>query len=169
MDKPEEVTTVESNEPQIEEPVTNEPKVKDWEAFLASLFKKSPASASNLEQGNLLEPIQLNRTGLTVQLGFPVGAKVFYDYLNQPEAYEKLKMNLAEYFEFDTDNIHLNLILVEKEKAQEENFRSKAEIKAEKEQQEKDNKRDQLATDPLIKHAESIFNTKIDRIHLNED
>ncbi len=147
---------------------SNIPKVKDWEAFLAHLFEQSPASASNLEQGNLLEPIQLGETSLTVQLGFPGGARVFFDYLNEPEAFEKLKKNISNYFEIEEEKIHLNLQLVEKEKAIEENFKSKAEIKAEQEQRERDNQKEKIATDPLIKHAESIFNTKIDRIQLND-
>ena len=171
--KDEEIETVtendqaeESTDEKATQPVPE--KNKSWEGFSEYLFSTSPASASNLEQGNLLRPILYTDSSLVVDLGFPESAKVFFDYLNEPESFEKLKNNLANFFDLTADQVQCNLTLVEKVRAQNENFKSKVEIKVEEEKRKDMETEQMISEDPIIKHAESIFNSSVDKVRLNK-
>ncbi len=163
-------------EAEVEQPAQVQPESvvsvehdKTWEGFCAYLFSSSPASASNLEQGNLVRPIMLSESSLVIDLGFPESAKVFYDYLNEPESYDKLKGNLSKFFKLEPEQIECNLTLVEKERAASENFKSKVEIKVEEEKLNDMETEEKISNDPIIQHAQSIFSTKIDKVRLNKN
>ncbi|EQC43506.1 DNA polymerase III subunit gamma/tau [Bacteriovorax sp. Seq25_V] len=152
--------------PSIEKEKSNEPK--DWNGFLSFLRSVSPAASANLEQGNLLSPISYTAEMLSVELGYPMSSKVFYDYLNEKEAFDKLMNNLSNYFQIDHGKIDLKIQLVGKEEAEEQQFKSKIEIKYEAEQERLKQMETNLVNDPVIKHAETIFNSKVDKITLND-
>lgn len=151
-----------------EEKIIISEDMKNWEGFLKHLSINSPAASSNLEQGNLLSPVNYTGDAVAISLGFPTSAKVFFDYLNESESYNKLQEALAEFFGVDKEKVSLSLDLVEKEKAEKEDFKSKFEIKVEAEEKEKEKKIQEIEADPLIKHAEDIFGSQIDKILLNE-
>lgn len=155
-------------------PIVNEPTEKksesaspiisqkdlSWEGFLAYLNEKSPASASNLEQGNILMPIRLGANDLSIELGFGYSGLVFLDYLKEAEVYQKLLKNLSEYFNIPKENIKLEL----KEISAEENFTSVAEIKEQKAQITMQDKVENFKNNPLLKEAEKIFNSRVDKV-----
>jgi DNA polymerase-3 subunit gamma/tau len=137
-------------------------KNDDWDGFLNFLRERSPASASNLEQGNLTKPIRRNGDAVHVELGFNFSGLVFLDYLKESEVFQKLINNLAEYFQVSKEQIHLVLIEVKSE----EEFVSRAEIrKIEAENTELD-LIEQFKKNPLLKEAEKIFNSKVDKVIL---
>ncbi|MBC7537714.1 MAG: DNA polymerase III subunit gamma/tau, partial [Bacteriovorax sp.] len=88
-------------------------KQMSWEGFLNFLNIKAPASASNLEQGNITSPLRLENGELSVELGFGYSGLVFLDYLSEPEVFQKLINNLSEYFEVDKNKINLQLLNVQ--------------------------------------------------------
>lgn len=152
----------------VEEVVVADQGEKTWEGFLDYLSEVSPASSSNLEQGNLTKPIAHIDNSVAVSLGFPQSAKVFFDYLNEEEAYQKLRTNLAAYFKVENEKVNLTLDLVDKAEAEKTSFKSKFEIKVKEEEIENQNKENEIANHDMIKHAEDIFGSSIDKIILNE-
>ena len=157
------------------EPVKNEtqPKVmiksvgkKDlsWEGFLNDLGTKSPVSASNLEQGNTIAPLRLENGQLDVELGFGYSGQVFMDYLNEPEMFDKLLNNLSDYFEVDKKNIKLKLISV----SPNDEFVSQSDIREQKAQVTMSDRVEEFKNNPLLREAEKIFNTKVDKVILDQ-
>ncbi|RLA64209.1 MAG: DNA polymerase III subunit gamma/tau [Epsilonproteobacteria bacterium] len=135
-------------------------KKKTWESFLAHLIKKSPATASNLEQGNLIKPIELGEDGLIVYFGFPPSSKVFYEYLQDDE----IKANLVNFLKiyFAVSNIKFETRL------EQGKFKSKADIRQQKTDEVIDAKKQEILNTPIIKEAEAIFNTKVDKVFIRE-
>jgi len=151
-------------EPKEEEPAEILPSdyKKTWEGFLAYLYQVAPASASNLEQGNILAPLHFNGETAVLNLGFNKSGKIFLNYLREPDSYEKLVNNLAKFFEIEPDQVELSL----EDAADKEDFESRAQIEQRKEQQMIDNKKEEFRNNPLIKKAEEIFNKKIEQIKI---
>lgn len=136
-----------------------------WEGFLNYLNSKSPASASNLEQGNITSPLRLENGGLSVELGFGYSGMVFYDYLSEPEVYQKLINNLSEYFEIENNKIRLELIKVNSE----ENFISTAAIKEQLAEVSMQEKVENFKNNPFLKEAEKMFNAKVDKVIIDNN
>ena len=131
-----------------------------WEGFLNYLNVKAPASASNLEQGNITSPLRLENGELSLELGFGYSGLVFMDYLSEPEVFSKLQNNLAEYFEVEKNKIRLQLINVQSS----ENFVSTAEIKEQLAETSMQEKVESFKNNPLLREAEKIFNAKVDKV-----
>lgn len=140
---------------------------KTWDGFLTFLSDVSPVMSANMEQGNLLGELVVVGDKVSIEIGYPVSAKVFYDHMNNQETIEKIKAELRKYF--SVQEIDLKLELVEKEKAQETQFKSKFDINIENENIEKAHMRKEIEEDEMLKVAGSLFNTKIDKIVLNNE
>ncbi len=139
---------------------SNPPKKKDWESFLTHLNNLSPVTASNLEQGNLVKPIEIKNGKLSVEFGLPPSGKVFYDYLNEEATLKRIENYLRDYFK---QKVEFKLSMI----GSKENFYSKAEM-AQKEKEDLDKtKRAQILSHPMLKEAQGLFNTKVDKIFIN--
>lgn len=138
------------------------PVVKNltWEGFLNYLSAKSPASASNLEQGNITSPLRLENGELSIELGFGYSGLVFLDYLKEAEVFQKLINNLSDYFAIEKTKIHLKLISVEPN----ENFISTAQIKEQLAEVSMQERVENFKNNPLLKEAEKMFNAKVDKV-----
>jgi DNA polymerase-3 subunit gamma/tau len=135
-----------------------------WEGFLNDLGKKSPVSASNLEQGNTIAPLILENGRLTIELGFGLSGLVFMDYLNEPEMLNKVTNNLSDYFEIDKNNIFLKLISM----ADTGEFVSQSDIREQKAQVTMLDRVEEFKNNPLLREAEKIFNSKVDKVILDQ-
>jgi DNA polymerase-3 subunit gamma/tau len=153
----------EISEPEIIQMPDNVVLDQGWDGFLNFLNDKSPASASNLEQGNLTKPIKLTNDSLHIELGFSFSGLVFLDYLQEPEVYQKLLNNLSEYFRIKKENIRIDLIEVKDE----QDFVSKAEIKRMEAEITEQDKIQAFKNNPILKEAEKIFNSKVDKVILD--
>ncbi len=131
-----------------------------WEGFLTYLNSKSPASASNLEQGNITSPLRLENGEISVELGFGFSGAVFFDYLSESEVHQKIVNHLSEYFAVDKNKVHLQLKQVENN----ENFVSTAEIKEQLAEISLQEKIENFKNNPLLKEAEKMFNAKVDKV-----
>ncbi len=160
-DKEEAVAVVEKTK---EEVIHN----KDWEGFLKFLNSVSPASASNLEQGNLVRPISYDGSSLTLELGFGPAEKVFYDYISEVQTKERLKEKLLSFFAIDLENLNFHITLLDGKSKEEKNFMSLAEIDRKKLEDERAQKKEDLLNHPMLKEAESLFQTKIDKIVIDD-
>ena len=135
-----------------------------WEGFLNDLGLKAPVSASNLEQGNTIAPLRLENGHLNIELGFGYSGQVFMDYLNEQENFNKLLNNLSEYFEVDKANIKLELVSV----SPNADFVSQSEIREQKAQVTIDDRVAEFKSNPLLREAEKIFNSKVDKVILDQ-
>ncbi|OUR92990.1 DNA polymerase III, subunit gamma and tau [Halobacteriovorax marinus] len=142
---------------------------RDWDGFLAYLFKVSPAAASNLEQGNILSPLSYNGDSVFIEIGFPESSGVFLEYLNEADSFAKLEQQVSSFFNVEIEKINLQLEMVEEEKAIESDFKSKAQIKQFEEEKVEAGKKEELLANPLIKQAEEIFNSKIDKVIITKN
>jgi DNA polymerase-3 subunit gamma/tau len=147
----------------IEEKKSTGPKDLTWEGFLNDLGSRSPASASNLEQGNTLSPLRLDNGHLYIELGFGYSGQVFMDYLNEPEVFQKVVNNLADYFGVEKANVKLEL----KQAQAKDDFVSQAEIREQKAQVTMQDRMDEFKNNPLLKEAEKLFNAKVDKVILD--
>lgn len=131
-----------------------------WEGFLTYLNSKSPASASNLEQGNITSPLHFENGVLSVELGFGFSGMVFFDYLSDNEVHQKVVNHLADYFSIDKNNVQLKL----KEVLSHETFVSTAAIKEQLAEISMQEKIETFKNNPLLKEAEKMFNAKVDKV-----
>lgn len=135
-----------------------------WEGFLNDLGSKAPVSASNLEQGNTIAPLRLENGNLEIELGFGYSGQVFMDYLNEPENFDKLLNNLSEYFEVDKKSIKLQLVSV----SPNDDFVSQSEIREQQAQVTMHDRVEEFKSNPLLREAEKIFNSKVDKVILDQ-
>lgn len=153
-----------------EEPVTVSPEApaKDWDNFIEYVRKVSPPAAVNLEQGNLLHPVQKKQDGVDIELTFAPEQKLFHDYLSEADNKERMSQFASEFFEVPPNAIFFSFKLIDEQKKKEHGFMSKVEVR-EKEEEEQINKRkNEFVSHPLIQEAEKIFNSKIDKIVLDD-
>lgn len=142
--------------------VENEIKDFSWGAFITYLQSKSPATASNLEQGNLLSPICFDGNNLRVEVGFSLSAQVFMEYLSEPDVHQKIVLHLSSYFDISINSVSLEL----KEALPNEEFFSHAEVKEQEIRASMQEKVEEFKKHPLLVEAEKLFNAKIDKIIL---
>jgi len=152
----------------IEENTVPRKAVKTWDDFLPFLRKNSPATAANIEHGNLINPISVSETSVSIFLGFPEDSAVFKEYLEEKDTLARLKNNMADFFEIGLDKIQFKTKLLSVEEKKDTNFKTKVEIDDEIKLNDEEAKRQKILNDPYVQEAEKLFNTKIDKIILNQ-
>ncbi len=141
---------------------------KTWNEFLGYLRQTSPATAANLEHGNLLEEIDTDSVPLIIQIAFPEDASVIKEYVDEKDIYARLKNHLADFFEIDIEKIQFRTTLLTHEEKKDKNFRTKVEIDDEARNNRLEERRQKILNDPYVKEAEKLFNVKIDKIILKD-
>lgn len=154
--KKEVVEKTSAPEPNVSLPVIE----KTWDNFLIYLTKKAPATASNLEQGNLVSPIFYDQKSVRIDVGFNVAGKVFFDYLNDQNVTKKIINHLGEFFAVEESMAQVKFQLIDSHV----DFKSTADIRDENEKQIEEMKINNFKTNPLLQKAEKIFNSKIDKV-----
>ena len=155
-------------EPPISPPVSVE-QTKSWSETLTSLSSLTPVTVSYLEKGNILEPIKVQNSHISIKLGFPHDGAIFFNYLQDKNISDKLHTNLATVFNCRSEQVDLQLKLLNKKEQVLLNFISISEIEKRKKRQQMDEKKKILINNPLLKQAEQIFNSKVkaDNVVLN--
>ena len=143
-------------------PTANVPK--SWKGFLEHVHNISPVTGHNLEQGNINSEPKIISENLVVEIGFPKSAKVFFEYLSQLEIQKNLSKEFGEYYGVDIEQVVLNFDL----KGQEDSFRSVANIKDEEHEEKIKKREENILNNPNLKMAESLFNTKVDKVVVNK-
>lgn len=167
---PEKSEAIEVKEVQLEKEIIEKVIVEkidetpSWKGFLKHLYAISAAKGSNLEQGNIISEPKMLGEGVTVKLGFPKSAKVFYEYLSQLDVRVEIEKELAAYYKVNVEKVDLELDL----KGQEETFHSVANLKDIKLEEDIKEAEEQIRNDPSIKMAEELFNSKVDKIIIDK-
>jgi DNA polymerase-3 subunit gamma/tau len=141
---------------------------KTWNDFLSFLRQTSPATAANLEHGNLFEELNTESVPLLIQIAFPEEAAVFKEFVDEREVYSRLKNHLADFFEIDIEKIQFRTQVLSQEEKKDKNFKTTVEIDDEARLNREESKRQKILNDPYVKEAEKLFNSKIDKIILKE-
>jgi DNA polymerase-3 subunit gamma/tau len=149
---------------------TEAPKklTKSWDDFLGYLRMASPATAANLEHGNLIEELNFESSQFVIKVAFPEDAAVFKDYLDEKEIYARLKNHLADFFEMDIESLQFKTQLLSHEEKKDKNFKTKVELGDEARKNKEEERKQKILNDPYVKEAEKLFNSKIDKIILND-
>jgi len=148
---------------QAPSPAVEPVKKLDWEGFIQFLYKESPATAANLEQGNLVSKISLNSESLSLKIGFKNDGKIFFDYMNDRNAQSTLQKNASAYFEKAEENINIELSITD-----DEDFLTMAELHLKQKEEEIQNKEQELLNNPSLKEIQEAFNAKIDKVIINK-
>ena len=139
-------------------------KEMTWEGFLSNLSSISPATASNLEQGNIINRIKYEEADkLEIILGFSTESEVFFDYLSEKSSQEKVTDELANYFEVERNKIIFELKLLEDSEKERIGFNSIVEIDEKIKEEEKNKKEQVLLNNNLIQEAQKLFKTEVDK------
>lgn len=149
--------------------IKSEPKVravKSWEGFFNHLKTISPATLSNLEQGNLTRVPDFNGEEVHLELGFPEKSVIFKEFLEDKEVYNRLMDYLADYFEVEKTKISFKTVLVSKDDEEMQDFKTSAQIDEEVKKQEELDRREKVITHPSLQEAAKLFNATIDKINL---
>ena len=139
---------------------------RTWDGFLGYLSENSPATASNLEQGNIISPLLQEAENVSVEIGFADEAEVFLEYLQGATGSQKLKEHMALFFGVSEKNIFIRLTHVNEEEKERSDFKSKVEIKEKEEEKQEELDRQEILNDPMVLKAEELFNSKIDKVVL---
>ena len=141
---------------------------KTWDDFLGYLRQTSPATAANLEHGNLLQGIDTESVPLSIDIAFPEDSAVFKEYVDEKDVYARLKNHLADFFEIDIEKINFRTQLLSLEEKKDINFKTKVEIDDEVRSNREEERRQKILNDPFVQEAEKLFNSKIDKIILKD-
>ncbi|MGE3608903.1 MAG: DNA polymerase III subunit gamma/tau [Bacteriovoracaceae bacterium] len=152
----------------VEEKKTLPTLAKTWNDFLNYLQQISPSTAANLAHGNLLNEIDTTLVPFSLIVAFPEDAAVFKEYLEEKDIYARLKNQISDFFEIDIEKIQFKTQLLSHEEKKDKNFKTKVEIDDEIKQNREEEKRQRILNDPFVKEAERLFNSKIDKIILND-
>ena len=142
-------------------------KPKDWVSFFSFLEESSPATASNLEQGSIVEEMKLFDKSLNVQYGFKESAKVFWEHLNENETKTRLEGLISKFFDIPLQGVDIKLNLLTKEQGLKKEFLSVAEKNQKRDELLSEQNKKELKSHPMIQEAEKLFNSKIDKVILN--
>lgn len=161
---------------EVAKPAPIEPVIKiaalddiSWEGFIKELYNSNKPIAVNLERGNLLNKEALGRENMTLNIAFSQDCKIFYDYLSDYENTQSLMNSLAKYLNQDVSKVSLNLNVLGKQEQIESNFQSSVEVEEKIVSLAKDKKRKEIENNKFIKEAENLFNSKVEKITLNEE
>ena len=75
---------------------------------------------------------------------------------------------MADFFEVDIEKLHFKTQLLSAEEKKDKNFKTTVEIGDETRKNIEEERKQKILNDPYVKEAEKLFNSKIDKIILNE-
>lgn len=166
-----ETSAQESSFAEVEEELAEElPRSSEFyfQDFIEDLFQTHSTLAVNLERGNLLEDAIIQNGHLSLVIGFSEAEKVFYDVMSEPESKNKLKEVLLSTYEIHEDGLNIQIRLLTDTEINNKNFKSKVEIDEQNLLQAKEEQKDRLLNNVFIKNAEQIFESKVNKIILND-
>lgn len=135
-----------------------EPVKQDLVGLLKYLEVHTPTLAANLEHAKLA-PEDL-ATAELLEIVYPSESEVFFDVVSQDVGREKLSQQLNTYL---GRKIQLKIELVA---AKGDDVKTRAQERKEVDAKNDERRRSDILEDPMLKMAQDMFNTKIDKISL---
>ena len=163
--KPDSEQPVEESKPQPPEQVEE----KSWEGFIKFLYQGAKSLAVNIERGNLLNKEDFEEPGAFLRVAFTKDCKIFFDFLNDIDRKHELIEMLSEYLGLNKEDLSINFEILDENLEENQSFQSSVEIEENNIAQVKEEKRQEILNNKFIKSAEDLFNSKIDKVVLNEE
>lgn len=163
--KPDSEQPVEESKPQPPEQVEE----KSWEGFIKFLYQEAKSLAVNIERGNLLNKEDFEEPGAFLRVAFTKDCKIFFDFLNDIDRKHELIEMLSEYLGLNKEDLSINFEILDENLEENQSFQSSVEIEENNIAQVKEEKRQEILNNKFIKSAEDLFNSKIDKVVLNEE
>lgn len=142
---------------------------KSWQSFISFVYEEQNTLAMNLERGNLLSDSDIKHSDNAFLIAFEKDCKIFYDYLNNEEKLDALKIYLAKYLNRSTSDLIINLQLLNEKEKEERSFKSSLEIEESRIKQKLQDQRHEILNNKYIKEAENLFNSQVNKVILNNE
>ena len=142
---------------------------KSWEGFIKFLYQEAKSLAVNIERGNLLNKEDFEEPGAFLRVAFTKDCKIFFDFLNDIDRKHELIEMLSEYLGLNKEDLSINFEILDENLEENQSFQSSVEIEENNIAQVKEEKRQEILNNKFIKSAEDLFNSKIDKVVLNEE
>tara|TARA_R110000868_G_scaffold55424_4_gene172298 strand:+ start:99 stop:1733 length:1635 start_codon:yes stop_codon:yes gene_type:complete len=142
---------------EIKPPVTKVSKIED---FLVMLEKNAPTLSASLEHAHLDQKLFAQEKCLKVT--YPSDGQVFFDVVNEESSKQRLIQLLKEHVD---ENAKL---LIDITPSQDEGLQTRAQERKAKDAVDEEARKHELMNDPMLKMAQDMFNTKVDKIQLGK-
>jgi DNA polymerase III subunit gamma/tau len=153
---------------EIPKPAVTVSKLPSFESFLEFLDAKSPTIKSHLEQGGLIKPVQFQHPRLIVEYGLPKESEIAKEYLEDREIYLKLVQAVSEFYQVNKEDVSFSIRLLDKDERIRLDFESYEEKEKRNHERNQDQKKERLLNNPVLKEAEKIFKSKIDKVIIKD-
>jgi DNA polymerase-3 subunit gamma/tau len=134
-----------------------------WRAFVEDLKNTQPTSSASLEHGNLLS----YREGEFL-VGYTAQDVSLFEYLEEKETTAKILQKLKEYFSLDTTP-KIVFKQLSSDWIEENKFKSIYDLEIIDLEKIRDEKIKKISDNPYVVKMQTLFNSKIDKIVLDED
>jgi DNA polymerase-3 subunit gamma/tau len=140
-----------------------------WEVFLKFLYRKNATIAVNLERGNLLNHEDFKKVGSYLKVAFSQECRIFFDFLSDQERKNELIELAGEYLGHESSDVHISFEMMDDETKETTNFMSSVEIEEDGIRKNNEELKQNILNNKYIKTAETLFNSKIERVVLNDE
>ena len=138
----------------------------NWEEMLCWLRSQGCVSASYLEHGNILRPIEKANGRVSLSIGFPQKGLFFYEQLQKETTRNNLLSHLSVFFKCPQN--HVDLVLTLLNEREQKNFITQHEMEKHKERRVHMKEKEEFLQNPLLKQAQELFNSRIDKITMED-
>ncbi len=157
------ITEVEKEPIAAKSPLSSKPKPKrsfSFRAFLNYLKDIRPASAANLEFGNIYNLKKVDDT-LEIIIGFQEESDVIFDYFQEKETKLAIEKELQKFIALDDIKVKFDTKMLTSEEIKEKKFTPLFNINKSKEDEVETNKLEAFKKNVTILEAEKMFNEKV--------
>lgn len=159
LDEKKKIVLRESKIPVVEQ------KKYDWNEFLEFVKVENGGVYANISQGNKTH-FHVNSGKADLEIAFRRSSRIFYDYFQDQDSAENLKVVLAKFIDGTIDKVNVSFVLVQEDEVE---FQSVAEIDDAKEELKRERIKKDFLDHDMVRIAEDIFDTKIDRVLLKDE
>ncbi len=134
-------------------------KVTELDSFLKILEQEAPTLSASLEHAYIDETLFSDKH---LKIAYPEEGGVFFDVVNQEQIKEKLSTLLDQYVNKGfTVSIEIN-------RANEEKITTRAQERKVQAAISEEERKKEIMDDPMLKLAQEMFNTKVDKIQMGK-
>ncbi len=142
---------------EIKKPIIKVSKIED---FLKVLEKLAPTLSASLEHAHLDQEMFAQEKSLKVT--YPSDGQVFFDVVNEESSKQRLTQLLREHVNESAS------LVIEMTPAQNESLQTRAQERKARDAVDEEARKQELMNDPMLKMAQDMFNTKVDKIQLGK-
>ena len=151
------------------EPITPpiSPEEISWDSFLKMVRGESQAMGMNLERARLMSVATKGTSEVVV--AFTEDDKIFQDFLTEPENHKQLNALAGSFFGTGPGDSKVTIKTIDNETKERESLYSNVEIEEKKISDLKQSKERSIRENKFVQEAQSLFNSEISKIILNDD